>query len=203
MNVKPSDEAVYYCGLITLYNVFAKGTFLSVKGNKDLQVSVWQRSILDPVPAGAPVTLQCSVLSESRAAELQVLWFRTAPPQSHPQIIYSHHSSSHQHKSSFDTHTCVYNFTRNILSLNNTGTYYCAVALCGKIIFGNGTPVQDEKYDAAAYNPVVISLGTALVMCWILISGQTVLLIKRRNCQQHRERSQHGTVINTEETNTQ
>ncbi|KAG7328839.1 hypothetical protein KOW79_007013 [Hemibagrus wyckioides] len=198
MNVNPSDEAVYYCGMIPFYTVFAKGTFLSVKGNEDVKVSVWQPGMSDSVPAGASVTLQCSVLSESIASEVQVLWFRAAPPQSHPQIIYTHHNSSHQDKSSFNKHTCVYNFTKNILSLNDTGTYYCAVALCGKIVFENRAPVQDDKYDEA-YNPVVISLGTALVMCWILISGQTVLLIKRRNCQQRRVRSQHG----SEEANTQ
>ncbi|XP_058253191.1 uncharacterized protein LOC131357861 [Hemibagrus wyckioides] len=201
-NVEPSDEAVYYCGLKMITVEFGKGTFLSVKGNEDVKVSVWQRAVSDSVPAGASVTLQCSVLSESRAAELQVLWFRAAPPQSHPQIIYTHHNSSHQCESGSSTHTCVYNFTKNILSLSDTGTYYCAVALCGKIIFGNGTQVQLEN-SATSYNPVVVSLTTALVMCGILISVQTVLLCKRKNCQQCKERSQHGAVINTEKMNTQ
>ncbi|XP_047658081.1 uncharacterized protein LOC113646003 isoform X1 [Tachysurus fulvidraco] len=201
-DVKPSDEAVYYCGLITFYIVFANGTYLSVKGNEDVSVSVWQRGVSDSVPAGASVTLQCSVLSESRAAELQVLWFRAAPPQSHPQIIYTHHNSRHQCESDSSTHTCVYNFSKNIVSLNDTGTYYCAVLLCGKIIFGNGTPVQMQNV-AASYNPVVICLGTALVMCGILISVQTVLLCKRKNGPRHRERIQHDAVINTDETNTQ
>ncbi|KAF5893931.1 putative immune-type receptor 16 precursor, partial [Clarias magur] len=108
----------------------------------DVKVSVSQSGVSDSVPAGASVTLQCSVLSESRAAELQVLWFRAAPPQSHPQIIYTHHNSGHQCESGSPTHTCVYNFSKNILSHNDTGTYYCAVVLCGRIIFGNGTRVQ-------------------------------------------------------------
>ncbi|KAG7328852.1 hypothetical protein KOW79_007026 [Hemibagrus wyckioides] len=201
-NVEPSDEAVYYCGLKIITIVFGKGTFLAVKEDGEVKVSVWQRGVSDSVPAGASVTLQCSVLSESRAAELQVLWFRAAPPQSHPQIIYTHHNSSHQCESGSSTHTCVYSFTKNILSLNDTGTYYCAVALCGKIIIGNGTRVQLEN-SAMPYNPVVICLGTALVMCGIVISVQTVLLCKRKNCQQHNTESQHGAVINTEETNTQ
>ncbi|KAM9470631.1 uncharacterized protein Hap1MRO34_012570 [Clarias gariepinus] len=141
-HVEPSDEAMYYCGVQRFSQTFGKGTFLSVKGKPDLSVSVFQSGVLDSVPAGASVTLQCSVLSESRAAELQVLWFRAAPPQSHPQIIYTHHNSSHQCESGSSTHTCVYNFSKNILSLSDTGTYYCAVATCGKIIFGNGTRVQ-------------------------------------------------------------
>ncbi|XP_046705956.1 uncharacterized protein LOC124386264 isoform X2 [Silurus meridionalis] len=195
INVEASDEAVYYCGMITFYTVFAKGTFLSVKVDGDVKVSVFQSSVSDLVPAGASVTLQCSVLSESRAAELQVLWFRAAPSQSHPQIIYTHHNSSLQCESESSTHTCVYNLSKNIFSLNDTGTYYCAVVLCGKIIFGNGTRVQLED--------CVMSLGTVLVMCGILISVQAALLCKRKNSQQHRARIQHGAVINTEKMNTQ
>ncbi|KAF5896280.1 putative immune-type receptor 15a precursor, partial [Clarias magur] len=150
--VEPSDEAMYYCGHVTFFTSFINGTFLSVKDKPDVKVSVSQSSVSDSVPAGASVTLQCSVLSESRAAELQVLWFRAAPPQSHPQIIYTHHNSGHQCESGSPTHTCVYNFSKNILSHNDTGTYYCAVVLCGKIIFGNGTRVQLVPGHAVDFN---------------------------------------------------
>ncbi|XP_034161663.1 uncharacterized protein LOC117597665 [Pangasianodon hypophthalmus] len=146
-HVKKEHGGLYYCEKCMLVNVtLSNGTFLAVTGDEDVKVSVLQSSVLDSVPAGASVTLQCSVLSESRAADLQVLWFRAAPSQSHPQIIYTHHNSSHQCESSSSTHTCVYNFSKNILSLNDTGTYYCAVAVCGKIIFGNGTQVQLENF---------------------------------------------------------
>ncbi|KAK3535653.1 hypothetical protein QTP70_018420 [Hemibagrus guttatus] len=174
--VETSDEAVYYCGYRKFLTRFGNGTFLAVKGNKDVKMSVWQRSMLDSVPAGASVSLQCSVLSEIRSAELQVLWFRPAPPQSHPQIIYTHHNSSHQCESGSSTHTCVYNFTKNILSLNDTGTYYCAVALCGKIIFGNGTRIQLEE----SKDPVVIYLAVALGMCVVMIFAH-IVTCKGRN----------------------
>ncbi|XP_053487873.1 uncharacterized protein LOC128611999 [Ictalurus furcatus] len=145
-HAKKDDEGLYFCGLPKWENVhFFNGTILAVTGKPDLNVSVFQSGVSDSVPAGASVTLQCSVLSESRSAELQVLWFRAATPQSHPQIIYTHHNSSHQCESGSSTHTCVYNFSKNILSLSDTGTYYCAVAMCGKIIFGNGTRVQLGK----------------------------------------------------------
>ncbi|XP_047658087.1 uncharacterized protein LOC125139151 isoform X1 [Tachysurus fulvidraco] len=203
LQTKKPDEGLYFCGIYSWGHFeFSNGTFVAVTDDREVKVSVWQRGVSDSVPAGTSVTLQCSVLSESRAAELQVLWFRAAPPQSHPQIIYTHHDSSRQCESDSSTHTCVYNFSKNILSLNDTGTYYCAVLLCGKIIFGNGTQIQMQNV-AASYNPVVICLGTALVMCGILISVQTVLLCKRKNGPQHRERIQHDAVINTDETNTQ
>ncbi|KAI5104817.1 putative immune-type receptor 13 isoform 1 precursor, partial [Silurus meridionalis] len=143
-HVEATDEAMYYCGLRKFLTHFGKGTYLSVKGINSLiiytHITLYLIICID-VYARASVTLQCSVLSESRAAELQVLWFRAAPSQSHPQLIYTHHNSSLQCESESSTHTCVYNLSKNIFSLNDTGTYYCAVVLCGKIIFGNGTRV--------------------------------------------------------------
>ncbi|XP_027007755.2 uncharacterized protein LOC113645973 [Tachysurus fulvidraco] len=199
-NVEPSDEAVYYCGIKIFTIEFGKGTFLSVKDDRDVKVSVWQRGVSDSVPAGASVTLQCSVLSESRAAELQVLWFRAAPPQSHPQIIYTHHNSSRQCESDSSTHTCVYNFSKNIVSLNDTGTYYCAVLLCGKISFGNGTQILLER----SMGPEVICLSVALGVCMVVIFTLTfVLSYEERNSERHKDRIQHDAVINTDETNTQ
>ncbi|XP_047013371.2 uncharacterized protein LOC124626022, partial [Ictalurus punctatus] len=162
-------------------------------GDGHVKVSVFQSGVSDSVPAGASVTLQCSVLSERRSAELQVLWFRAAPPQSHPQIIYTHHNSSHQCESGSSTQTCVYNFSKNILSLNDTGTYYCAVVVCGKIIFGNGTRVQLKE----PVDPVVIFLAVALGVCVIVISVQVVLFCKWRNREQHTQRQSTG------QTNTQ
>ncbi|XP_053487920.1 signal-regulatory protein beta-2-like [Ictalurus furcatus] len=145
-HVKKEHQGLYYCVEFSWDNVsLSRGMLLAVTDDRDVKVSVVQSGVSDSVPAGASVTLQCSVLSESRSAVLQVLWFRAAPPQSHPQIIYTHHNSSHQCESGSSTHTCVYNFSKNILSLNDTGTYYCAVAVCGKIIFGNGTRVELEN----------------------------------------------------------
>ncbi|XP_062856997.1 uncharacterized protein LOC134319633 [Trichomycterus rosablanca] len=146
LHTNKEDEGFYFCvtfGLRTI--LISNGTFLSVTGDQDLNVLVNQHAELDSVPAGESVNLQCSVFSESKTAEHQVLWFRSAEPQSRPQIIYTHHNSSHQCKTGSSTYTCVYNFSKNILTINDTGTYYCAVAMCGKIIFGNGTTVQLGK----------------------------------------------------------
>ncbi|XP_060740683.1 uncharacterized protein LOC132855611 [Tachysurus vachellii] len=193
VQMKKSDEGLYFCGINTWGKFyFSSGTFIAVTGknNEDVKVSVWQSGVLDSVPAGASVTLQCSVLSESRAAELQVLWFRAAPPQSHPRIIYTHHNSSRQCESGSSTHTCVYNFSKNILSLNDTGTYYCAVLLCGKIIFGNGTRIQMEGSDA-----VVICLAVALTVCVVVIFAQlNILMCKKQKMEKHRVRLLQGSL---------
>ncbi|XP_046704952.1 uncharacterized protein LOC124385743 [Silurus meridionalis] len=182
LHINKDHGGLYYCGNIYLDNLtFSNGTFVSVTGDEDVKVSVFQNSVSDSVPAGASVTLQCLVHSESRAAELQVLWFRAAPSQSHPQIIYTHHNSSLQCESS--THTCVYNLSKNIFSLNDTGTYYCAVALCGKIIFGDGTRVQLED-DLISVRPEVICLTAVVVVCVIVICVQAFIICKTRNCEQ-------------------
>ncbi|KAF7706977.1 uncharacterized protein LOC124386268 [Silurus meridionalis] len=187
VQIKKSDEGLYFCGVHAWGKFqFSNGTFIDVA---DVKVTVLQSSVSDSVPAGASVTLQCSVLSESRAAELQVLWFRAAPSQSHPQLIYTHHNSSLQCESESSTHTCVYNLSKNIFSLNDTGTYYCAVALCGKIIFGNGTRVQLEQSGS-----LVICFAVALAVCVVVIIAQAILRGKKLNLKQNRVKLPQGSL---------
>uniref|UniRef100_A0AAY5EQ57 Ig-like domain-containing protein n=1 Tax=Electrophorus electricus TaxID=8005 RepID=A0AAY5EQ57_ELEEL len=171
-SIEPSEEAMYYCGTNKYEIVFGKGALLSVK------VSVVQSPVLGVVSPGESVSLQCTVLSERRTAELRVLWFRAAAGDSHPEIIYTHHNNSHQCEISSSAHSCVYNFSKSVLSLSDTGTYYCAVATCGKILLGNGTTVY------IPLDPVVIFLGAALGVCVLVISAQAILICKRIKCEQ-------------------
>uniref|UniRef100_A0A4W4F2R5 Ig-like domain-containing protein n=1 Tax=Electrophorus electricus TaxID=8005 RepID=A0A4W4F2R5_ELEEL len=172
-SIEPSDEAMYYCGIRRFEIVFGKGALLSVK------VSVVQSPVLGVVSPGESVSLQCTVLSERRTAELRVLWFRAAAGDSHPEIIYTHHNSSHQCEISSSPHSCVYNLSKSVLNLSDTGTYYCAVATCGKILLGNGTTVDLTK----TVGPAVIWLGAALGACVIVIFAQAILICKWRNCR--------------------
>uniref|UniRef100_A0AAY5EXR4 Ig-like domain-containing protein n=1 Tax=Electrophorus electricus TaxID=8005 RepID=A0AAY5EXR4_ELEEL len=184
-SIEPSEEAMYYCGTNKYEIVFGKGALLSVKGKKQFtydvyKVSVVQSPVLGVVSPGESVSLQCTVLSERRTAELRVLWFRAAAGDSHPEIIYTHHNNSHQCEISSSAHSCVYNFSKSVLSLSDTGTYYCAVATCGKILLGNGTTV----YMSSPLDPVVIFLGAALGVCVLVISAQAILICKRIKCEQ-------------------
>ncbi|KAI4893733.1 hypothetical protein NFI96_005701 [Prochilodus magdalenae] len=166
------DEGMYFCGEgdgITI--TFSKGTFLAVTDQPQLSISVLQTPVPGSVSPGESVTLQCTVLSEIRAADLRVLWFRAAAGQSFPEIIYTHqNSSSRQCEISSSTHSSVYNFSRNILNHHHTGTYYCAVAACGKVIVGNGAPV----YLASPMEAMVFYLAAALGICVIVICVQAV-----------------------------
>ncbi|KAJ8281791.1 hypothetical protein COCON_G00043100 [Conger conger] len=53
-----------------------------------------------------------------------------------------------RHKTQGSHESCVYNFPKRNLSLSDAGTYYCAVATCGEILFGNETKMDVEKGQA-------------------------------------------------------
>ncbi|KAL7863512.1 hypothetical protein SRHO_G00124960 [Serrasalmus rhombeus] len=74
---------------------------------------------------------------------------------------------------------------RNNFSHSDAGTYYCAVAACGKIIVSNQASVQLK----GPVDPVIIFLGAALGVCVVVISAETIIIFKRRN-------SDHGSGKN-------
>uniref|UniRef100_A0A667WZ20 Ig-like domain-containing protein n=1 Tax=Myripristis murdjan TaxID=586833 RepID=A0A667WZ20_9TELE len=112
--------------------------------------TVVQRPVSEPVYEGDPVTLQCSLLSDSEnkacPAGHSVFWFRAGSDESHPRIIYTHGNRSDGCEKSPEAgsppQSCVYNFSKNSGSSSDAGTYYCAVATCGEILFGNGAKLD-------------------------------------------------------------
>uniref|UniRef100_A0A3Q4HDG2 Ig-like domain-containing protein n=1 Tax=Neolamprologus brichardi TaxID=32507 RepID=A0A3Q4HDG2_NEOBR len=161
-----SDTAVYYC--IT---------------------GVTQDSLSNPVHPGDPVTLQCSVVSNSEnrtcTEDHSVYWYRTKPDESHPSLMYSHGNNSYYCEWSPEAASqqkCVYSFSRNVSS-SDTGTYYCAVATCGEILFGNGTKLDIEvvhHWDLQKTNTVVFLLCVALSISLIVIAF-LIYTIKGKN----------------------
>ncbi|KAL7886258.1 hypothetical protein AOLI_G00065530 [Acnodon oligacanthus] len=187
--VTKEDEGMYFCGETEKKTLdISTATFLAITGQSD--ISVLQTPVWSSVSPGESVTLQCTVLSEIRAADLRVLWFRAAAGQSFPEIIYTHqNSSSHQCEISSSIHSSVYNFSKNVLDQHHTGTYYCAVAACGKIIFENGTLVELK----APADPVMLTLAVFSAVCVAVIFTQAILIHKLRKSD-HRagEKVQQG-----------
>ncbi|XP_062282215.1 uncharacterized protein LOC133986411 [Scomber scombrus] len=143
------DEGMYHCGVMDWINTEWSGTYLLVKGNteKTSNYTVVQGStVSDPVHPGVSVTLQCSILSDSGnktcSGGHSVYWFRTGSDASHQDFIYTDGSSPDECRKKSDMHlspkSCDYHFSKNVSS-SDAGTYYCAVATCGKILFGNIT----------------------------------------------------------------
>uniref|UniRef100_A0A674EDC5 Ig-like domain-containing protein n=1 Tax=Salmo trutta TaxID=8032 RepID=A0A674EDC5_SALTR len=144
------DSATYYCvAMVENKFKFGEGTVLIVKGNiSSNSMSVLQQPLSESVQPGDSVTLNCTIHTETCAGEHSVYWFRHGSGESHPGIIYTHGDSSDQcekiPEAGSTTQSCVYNLPKRNLSLSDAGTYYCAVASCGEILFGNGTKLDIE-----------------------------------------------------------
>ncbi|XP_018549274.1 uncharacterized protein LOC108895093 [Lates calcarifer] len=186
-----SDTAVYYCIKVEQRNMtFLKGIFLRIKGPEPDITAVTQDFLSDPVRPGDSVTLQCSVLSDSEKKtcleDHHVYWFRARSDKSHPSLIYAHRNHSDTCEEGPEVHSpqkCVYSFSKNVSS-SDAGTYYCAVATCGEIIFGNGTKLDIEVVstcDSQEDNSVVFLLFVALAISLIVIAF-LVYVITKKSC---------------------
>uniref|UniRef100_A0A3B1JDZ1 Ig-like domain-containing protein n=1 Tax=Astyanax mexicanus TaxID=7994 RepID=A0A3B1JDZ1_ASTMX len=134
---------IIYCGKISKSGVveFESGTRLIVEAEKTDGYP--QTKVM--IKSGDSATLQCSVQPLSCSGDHSVYWFRHGSGESDPGIIFTHGNRSDQCKKSSETvsptQSCIYKLPKNNLSLSDAGTYYCAVAACGHIFFGNGTEV--------------------------------------------------------------
>ncbi|XP_028285194.1 uncharacterized protein LOC114450933 [Parambassis ranga] len=139
-----SDSASYYCASsFSVSFEFREGVTVSIKGSGlNLKPSVSQ-SVSESFQPGGSVTLNCTVHSGTCDGEHSVYWFRHSE-ESRPGLIYTHGGRIDQCERKVDTqtHTCVYSLPlRNLNPLHN-GIFYCAVASCGHIVFGNGTKLD-------------------------------------------------------------
>ncbi|KAI4880487.1 hypothetical protein NFI96_009520 [Prochilodus magdalenae] len=147
--IKEEDAGTYFCGKVkTNFIDFGSGTLLLFEAEK-MNFRPLTEMVIE---TGESVTLQCSVqsLTSDCSGEHSVYWFRHGSGESHPGIIYTHGNRSDQCKSSSETdsstQSCVYKLPKRKLSLSDAGTYYCAVAACGQILFGNGTEVNVQVH---------------------------------------------------------
>ncbi|XP_029113334.1 uncharacterized protein LOC114912130 [Scleropages formosus] len=180
--VETSDTAMYYCGVRRDFGtVFGAGVFLTINGSEGGQSNsktVVQQPVSDPVRPGDSVTLQCTVDSETCAGEHSVYWFRHGSGESLPGLIYTHGNRRDECEKSPEagspTHGCVYSLPKRNLSRSDAGIYYCAVATCGDILFGNGTQLEIK---GPSVDPIVLGQGVLLVLCVIVI----IVLVCTRN----------------------
>ncbi|XP_067117263.1 T cell receptor alpha chain MC.7.G5-like [Osmerus mordax] len=175
-NVQPSDSAMYFCCESFANKVeFADGVFLNVKGPGSNTNEVVQQPVSDSIQPGDSVTLNCTIPTETCAGEHSVYWFRHGSGESHPGILYSHGGRSDQCEKSPEagspTQSCVYNLHKRNLSLSDAGTYYCAVASCGEILFGNGTMLDIESRGEEQMRILVFLsiMRTGVLFCCLFI----------------------------------
>ncbi|XP_039997038.1 uncharacterized protein LOC120797432 isoform X2 [Xiphias gladius] len=143
-----SDSATYYCANSYMFLLqFAEGAIVSVKSSGLNSQALVHQSVSETIQPGGSVTLNCTVHTGTCDGEHSVYWFKYSE-ESHPGLIYTHGDRRDQceRKPNTQTHTCVYNFPMENLNRSHAGTYYCAVASCGHILFGNGTKLNPKLY---------------------------------------------------------
>ncbi len=141
------DSATYYCISFNAYKLkFEEGFTVIVKSSGLHIPALVHQSASEIIQPGGSVTLNCTVQTGTCDGEHSVYWFKNSG-ESHPGLIYTHGDSNDQceRNYSMQTQTCVYNLPMTNLSLSHAGTYYCAVASCGHIVFGNGTKLDFKR----------------------------------------------------------
>uniref|UniRef100_A0A8C5HJD1 Ig-like domain-containing protein n=1 Tax=Gouania willdenowi TaxID=441366 RepID=A0A8C5HJD1_GOUWI len=119
-DVQVSDSATYYCAKsMPSYSLeFSEGTTVFVKVADFFINALVQQSDSKTIHPGDSVTLKCTASTGSCDAEPSVYWFKNSEDH-HPSLIYTQSDKN-----------------------SNAGTYYCAVTVCGRIVFGNGTRLE-------------------------------------------------------------
>uniref|UniRef100_A0A3P8UXW9 Immunoglobulin domain-containing protein n=1 Tax=Cynoglossus semilaevis TaxID=244447 RepID=A0A3P8UXW9_CYNSE len=123
-NVSKDDEATYFCFSGTMFRPsFASGIFLAVTG----KISSFYCFL--NTRGYHKYDVQCPGVDE-------VYWFRSETGSSHPGFIYTQGNREDERKS------CVHTFCTLIGRSSDAGTSYCTEAMCGEILFGEGTTVD-------------------------------------------------------------
>ncbi|CAL8272601.1 unnamed protein product [Boreogadus saida] len=146
--------------------------------------TVVRQSVSASAQLGDPVALQCSITSQRTdhsnqcQREPSVYWFKSGSGPSHPAAIYMNGNRSGECQNSSGppsaSQSCVYTLPKNNINSSDAGTYYCALAACGEVMFGSGT-----KLDITATNwrLVTMVLGILLACCLAVI----IILFLTRN----------------------
>lgn len=138
-DVRLSDSATYYCGILAFSAIeFGQGVFLHVKKSLSNIQAVVHQPVLEPLRSGESVNLSCTVYAEKCAEEERLYWFRHGAAQ--PAIMY--HSAGQCIHESQTKRNCTINLTIKSVNFTHAGMYYCALASCGEIVFGNGTKME-------------------------------------------------------------
>ncbi|XP_034712819.1 uncharacterized protein LOC117934875 [Etheostoma cragini] len=201
--VRISDSATYYCvsGYSYVYE-FTGGTIIHVEGSGLKVPATVHQSASESIQPGGSVTLNCTVHTGTCGEEHSVYWFKKSE-ESQPGLIYTHGGRTDQceRKPNTQTHTCVYKLPMKSLNLSNAGTYYCAVASCGHILFGDGTYLE-FKYDEESVVLVYILSG-ALAFTTILSVSLVYTLYKTNSCRctESQARSSTASARDTEVNN--
>ncbi|KAK7904670.1 hypothetical protein WMY93_017277 [Mugilogobius chulae] len=178
-NIQTSDSAVYLCISCFLHDlVIIESVTVFVK-RLEPKVEI-QQSPTEETQPGQSVILNCTVQTEGCDEPHKVHWFKQSE-ESAAGVLYTDGGSSDQCQrktKKSPTNSCVYNLHMHNVSSEQTGTYYCAVAACGQVQFGNGTRVNVK--DGVKPNIIYIMAG-ALAFSLVLLLVLALSLCRMKN----------------------
>ncbi|XP_068569682.1 uncharacterized protein [Cebidichthys violaceus] len=188
-----SDSATHYCASSTTVDVdFMEGTTVSLKDsglNVPTLVHQSTSETIQPtsetIQPGGSVTLNCTVDTGTCDGQHSVYWFKDSE-ESHPGLIYTDGGRNDQceRKPDTQTHTCVYNLPMKSLNPSQAGTYYCAVASCGHILFGDGTKLDFEgELDSLVSVYLLSGALTFTTILSVLLALSVCMMNKTNSCQ--------------------
>ncbi|XP_036452911.1 uncharacterized protein LOC118826132, partial [Colossoma macropomum] len=145
-NLSLSDAGTYYCAVLTCGEIiFGNGTKLDFAG----------KGVVDPAILGLAasniismslILFLCIKLHNSDHKDaagghtFQVDQAEDTDVLNYAALSFAQLSSSRRSRAKNSSDQPVY--AQRSLSLSDAGTYYCAVLMCGEIIFGNGTKLD-------------------------------------------------------------
>nr|XP_046237537.1 uncharacterized protein LOC124054997 isoform X2 [Scatophagus argus] len=162
------DSATYFCGSSHSNMVeFGKGVFLSVKGATPK--GIVQSPVSETIQPGGSMTFNCTVHTETCDGKHSVYWFRHGSRQG---ILHRHISTPQS-----SSQSCVYHLQKMNVSTSDAGTYYCAVAYCGMIMFGNGSELVVRGDVGAQMAQMKILVWLSIIRTVILLFFMTICLL--------------------------
>uniref|UniRef100_A0AAV2JGG2 Ig-like domain-containing protein n=1 Tax=Knipowitschia caucasica TaxID=637954 RepID=A0AAV2JGG2_KNICA len=126
-----------------------------------------------PVEAGRSLVLRYEVDSGTCLGPHRVHWFR----QSEESAAVLYGEDQCQSDETNPTNSCFYDLHIHNVRSEQTGTYYCAVAACGQVLFGNGTRLRVREVS----DMLVYVLSGVSVFSTSLVVGLSFCLCTNNN----------------------
>uniref|UniRef100_A0A3P9PH04 Ig-like domain-containing protein n=1 Tax=Poecilia reticulata TaxID=8081 RepID=A0A3P9PH04_POERE len=178
LKASTEDEGMYHCAYLNWLQTMWSGAYLSLKETRRTSnyKVVQQPAVSHSANPADSVSLQCSFLSDSDqkpcSEEPSMFWIRAGSDKPYPDLIYTEGKSSRTcEKRAGIQKRCIYNFSMKASS-SDVGTYYCAVATCGEILFGNGANlnIQGKSFLLNNLNPLYVYLEQHFkTLCRVLV----------------------------------
>uniref|UniRef100_A0A3P9BBR3 Uncharacterized LOC101473985 n=1 Tax=Maylandia zebra TaxID=106582 RepID=A0A3P9BBR3_9CICH len=168
-NLSLSDSGTYYCGVLVFNAIeFGQGVFLHVKSPATSIGSAIDQPTLKPLRLGDSLNLTCTVEAEPCAGELNLYWFRHGASQSTVMYPSEGHVCADISQETPHRRNCTLNLAIKSVSSADAGIYYCALASCGEIIFGNGTKVEIQSVKHRLFYLLSAALGGTFIVLFVL-----------------------------------